>query len=154
MANDARSRNLPLLTDEEVEERRPVFLAGIAQYNDGYFFEAHETWEELWLQSPWPFRRFLQGLIQIAAAFVHLVRHEYPGTIRLLDEALAKLEDASMVMGVDVKRLIAETRRARDELVELGLERFEQWDESRIPQIRFVTKHSTDVTLGDRPAGR
>ncbi len=155
MTKEARPRNLPLFTDAEVEERRPILLAGVAQYNAGYFFEAHETWEELWLQSPWPFRQFLQGLIQLAAAFVHLMRREYPGTIRLLDEALAKLQVASLAMDIDLKRLVADARRARDQLVALGPERFEQWDQSRIPQIRFVgsSKQSADATLGERPAG-
>jgi hypothetical protein len=138
MAKETRPRNLPLFTDEEVEERRPVLLAGIQQYNAGYFFEAHETWEELWLQSPWPFRQFLQGLIQLAAAFVHLVRHEYPGVIRLLDEALAKIEEGSMTMGVDGSRLAKEVRAARDELASLGPERFEEWDQQRIPHIRLI----------------
>jgi predicted metal-dependent hydrolase len=138
MAKEARPRNLPLLTEEEVAERRPVLLAGVAQYNGGFFFEAHETWEELWLQSPWPFRRFLQGLIQLAAAFVHLMRHEYPGTVRLLNEALAKLQDASVTAGIDANRLVAEARRAREELAALGPERFEQWDQSNIPQIRLL----------------
>jgi len=138
MAKEARPRNLPLFTDEEVEERRPVLLAGVQQYNSGYFFEAHETWEELWLQSPWPFRQFLQGLIQLAAAFVHLMRHEYPGVIRLLDEALAKIEDGSMTMGVDAQRLAREVRAVRDELAALGPERLEEWDKQRIPKIRFV----------------
>src|SRR3990172_4439941 len=115
MGKEARPRNLPLLTDEEVEARRPILLAGIEQYNSGYFFQAHETWEELWLQSPWPFRQFLQGMIQLAAAFVHLVRHEHPGVIRLLDEALAKIEDASMTMGVDTQRLATQARAAPHE---------------------------------------
>ncbi len=137
MAKEARPRNLPLLTEEQVEKRRPVLLAGLAQYNSGFFFEAHETWEELWLQSPWPFRRFLQGLIQLAAAFVHLMRHEYPGTIRLLNEALAKLQDAPVTAGIDAEWLVAEARRARDELAALGPERFERWDQSSIPQIRL-----------------
>jgi hypothetical protein len=138
MAKEARPRNLPLLTEEEVAERRPVLLAGVAQYNGGFFFEAHETWEELWLQSPWPFRRFLQGLIQLAAAFVHLMRHEYPGTIRLLNEALAKLQDAPVAAGIDAGRLVVAARRARDELAALGPDRFEQWDQSSIPQIHLV----------------
>ena len=31
----APPRNLPLLTEAEVEERRPILLSGIQQYNDG-----------------------------------------------------------------------------------------------------------------------
>ena len=139
MAKEARSRNLPLLTEEEVAERRPVLLEGIRQYNDGYFFEAHETLEELWLQSPWPIRKFLQGLIQTAAAFVHLMRHEYPGTVGLLRAALEKLEGFPPdYMGLDVGRLVEEARRALDELGALGPERFEEWDQERIPRVHLV----------------
>ncbi len=138
MAKEARPRNLPLLTEAEVEERRPVLLRGIEQYNAGYFFEAHETWEELWLQSPSPVRNFLQGIIQLAAAFVHLMRHEYPGTIRLIGHALEKLEGFPPgYLGVDAARLVAEARRARDELGALGPERFEEWDRGGIPRIHL-----------------
>jgi len=59
---------------------------GIAEYNDGLFFEAHESWEEVWTGAPRALRPFYQGLIQVAAAFVHLGRGEYPGTHRLLKE--------------------------------------------------------------------
>ena len=137
MAKEARPRNLPLFTDEELLTRRAILLAGIEQYNAGYFFEAHETWEELWLQSPPPFREFLQGLIQLAAAFVHLMRREYPGTIRLLDEAIAKLQDPAVTMGIDAVALAAAVGRAREELAALGPERFEEWDQGRTPAIRL-----------------
>ena len=137
MAKEAHPRNLPLLTEAEVEERRPILLAGIEQYNDGYFFEAHETWEELWLQCPWPVRNFLQGIIQTAAAFVHMRRREYAGTVRLLGHALAKLETfPGEYMGIDVARLVTEARAALDELLALGPERFEEWD--NVPEIHLL----------------
>lgn len=139
MAKTAPARNQPLLTEEEVDERRHILLAGLQQYNGGYFFEAHETWEALWLPSPWPIRNFLQGLIQVAAGFVHLMRREYPGTIGLLGHALEKLEGfPDEYLGIDAARLVAETRRARDELASLGREGLEEWDQSRIPRIHLV----------------
>jgi hypothetical protein len=143
MPKEARPRNLPLFTEEEVEERRHVLLAGVEQFNGGYFFEAHETWEDLWVQSPLPVRTFLQGLIQAAAAFVHLMRHEYPGTAGLLSAALAKLEDfPAGYQGIDTARLVADVRLARDELAELGPERFEEWDRTRIPKVHLVERSS------------
>jgi predicted metal-dependent hydrolase len=141
MAKEARPRNLPLFTAQELEERRPILLAGISQYNDGNFFEAHETWEDVWLQTPLPTRDHLQGLIQVAAAFVHLVRHEYPGIVRLLDAALEKLHGApDELLGVDARRFEADVRRARDELAALGAERFESWDRARIPRIHLLAR--------------
>lgn len=134
----AAARNRPLLTEAEVEERRHILLAGIEQYNDGYFFQSHETWEELWIPSPWPIRDFLQGLIQMAAAFVHLMRHEYPGTVRLLSAAIEKLETfPAGYMAVDVATLTSQARAARDELEALGPSRFEEWDQSAIPRIQL-----------------
>ena len=135
----APERNRPLLTEEEVKERRHILLEGIEQYNDGYFFEAHETWEELWLPSPWPIRQFLQGLIQVAAGFVHLMRHEYPGTVRLLGYALEKLEEfPDDYLGLDVARLRRDVEQARDEIEALGPERYEEWDQTRIPKMHLL----------------
>jgi len=139
MPKEARPRNLLLLTEDELEERRPVLLKGVEEFNDGFFFEAHEVWEDLWYQCPLPGRTFLQGLIQLAAAFVHFVRREYPGTLGLLDAAIEKLGPfAPAYLGIDVARLAADIARARTELVELGAGRFEAWDLERVPRIHLV----------------
>src|SRR5512145_2639201 len=47
---------------------------GVALFNDGSFFEAHDVWEDAWRESEGDVRLFLQGLIQIAAGFVKLQR--------------------------------------------------------------------------------
>ena len=63
------------------------------EFNDGYFFESHETLEDLWMVTPLPERTLFQGIIQVAAAFVHVARGEYPGIFKLLDAAREKLEE-------------------------------------------------------------
>ena len=67
------------------------FRRGIALFNARKFFEAHEAWEELWLVEPEPEKTFLQGLIQLAAAFHHHGRGNSRGTQSLLAAGLAKL---------------------------------------------------------------
>ena len=50
-------------------------------FNQGRFYEAHDVLEQLWLpQRTRPGAKFYKGLIQLAAAFVHLQRHcaKYP----------------------------------------------------------------------------
>jgi uncharacterized protein len=42
---------------------------GLRWYDAGEFFAAHEAWESRWLESKEPEKTFLQGLIQVAAAF-------------------------------------------------------------------------------------
>ena len=97
-------RNEPLLTPERAHGP-PLgeFYQALEEFNDGYYFESHETLEDLWMVTPLPERQFFQGVIQLAAAFVHFARGEYPGIIKLLDAALDKLQDfAPSVPGVDV----------------------------------------------------
>jgi uncharacterized protein len=65
---------------------------GISQFNAHDFWHAHESWEQLWLESNGGRREFLQGLIQLAAAYHHVKRGTFRGAIRLFDAALRRLE--------------------------------------------------------------
>ncbi len=65
---------------------------GLALYRAGEFFAAHEAWESVWLVSPEPQKTFLQGLIQVAAAFHHWERNNPQGTALLLEAALRRLQ--------------------------------------------------------------
>ncbi len=136
---DAPFKNQPLLTLDELALRLDEFVRSVDQFNRAYYFESHETLEDLWMVTPWPERQFFQAVIQMAAAFVHFVRGEYPGIIKLLDGALEKLLPfPPETFSVDVAALIAEVTRARDEIATLGIERFRDWDEQRRPRIEFI----------------
>ena len=65
---------------------------GLRCFHSGAFFEAHEHWESVWLAAQEPEKTFLQGLIQVAAAFHHFQRGNYAGTISLLRSALRRLD--------------------------------------------------------------
>src|SRR5271168_3967813 len=65
---------------------------GLRLYQEGEFFAAHEAWESAWLESQEPEKMFLQGLIQVTAAFHHLQRNNPLGTARLFERALSRLE--------------------------------------------------------------
>jgi predicted metal-dependent hydrolase len=69
-----------------------LFRKGLEAFNSGHFFEAHEHWEEVWLKTLDPEKAFLQGLIQIAAAFHHYSRENRQGTQNLLRAGLTKVE--------------------------------------------------------------
>ena len=62
---------------------------GLRLYDAGDFFRAHEEWESVWLLSQEPEKTFLQGLIQVTAAFHHLQRNNPVGAVRLFKAALA-----------------------------------------------------------------
>jgi predicted metal-dependent hydrolase len=64
---------------------------GLRLYEAGDFFTAHEAWESVWLGAPEPEKTFLQGLIQVTAAFHHLQCNNPLGTVLLLQGALRRL---------------------------------------------------------------
>src|ERR1700693_4285149 len=65
---------------------------GLRLYDAGEFFTAHEAWESVWLKVPEPEKTFLQGLIQVTAAFHHLQRNNPLGAVLLLQAALRRLD--------------------------------------------------------------
>jgi hypothetical protein len=88
-------------------------VAGLAAYERGDFFLAHEDLEPAWMgSSDVAERAVLQGLIKLAAAYVHAVRGNPRGVERNLDGARQRLlepgaaEAAAGIDGLDVAGLV------------------------------------------------
>lgn len=73
---------------------------GVRLFNARKFFEAHEALEALWLNARGEEKVFLHGLVQVAAAFHHFVRHNPAGFRSLLEKGLGKLEAFGETKGV------------------------------------------------------
>ena len=67
------------------------FREGLAHFNATEFWEAHESWETLWLAAESDAKQFLQGLIQVAAAYHHVKRGTLAGAPRLFEAGMRKL---------------------------------------------------------------
>lgn len=75
----------------QTHEKHERFERGLAHFNARRFFEAHEVWEEIWLVENEPAKTFLQGIIQIAAAFHHYLRENSEGAESLLAAGIVKI---------------------------------------------------------------
>lgn len=88
------------------------FVEGIQLFNARKFWEAHEAWETIWLEAESDLDQYLQGLIQIAAAYHHIQRRTYRGAPRLFAAALKRLEAFPLICcGVDRTEVDAAARR-------------------------------------------
>jgi uncharacterized protein len=76
----------------EFDWAQGALAEGLRCYQAREFFAAHEAWESVWLGAKEPEKTFLQGLIQVTAAFHHLQRNNLRGTASLLQAALGRLE--------------------------------------------------------------
>jgi hypothetical protein len=95
-------------------DRRHAFDEATAAYERGDFFEAHELLEPAWMGTDDLAERALhQGLIKLAAGFVHGVRGNPLGIAKNLGGARDHLTraigtDAEAWSGLDLGRLVAE----------------------------------------------
>ncbi len=67
------------------------FFRGLEEFNGERFFEAHEVLEDLWHEYREPDRKFIQGIIQIAAGFYHIQSCNLKGAVSQLAKGNEKL---------------------------------------------------------------
>lgn len=92
---------------------KSLFIQGIEDFNRQLFFEAHDAWEELWMETRGERRLFYQGLIQTAVGFYHLSNANYKGGCSQLGKGLAKVERyLPSFHGIDTQALVLTIRRA------------------------------------------
>lgn len=93
---------------------------GRRHYDAGQFFAAHEAWESVWLEASGAEKRFLQALIQVAAAFHHYQRSNAKGTALLLRAALSRLESCPTRFGGISVSLLRDDIRQCLQVLECG----------------------------------
>jgi len=87
----------------------PLYLQGIAHFNACDFFEAHETWEELWKEYSGELRLFYKGLIQAAVALHHFGNGNIRGAKKVYLSSRNYLEKYRPVCrGLDLEKFLAE----------------------------------------------
>ena len=93
------------LSEAEVEE---ALGQGIALFDAGAFWEAHEAWETGWHRAPPTERDLFQGLIHAAAACLHHSRGNGWGLHRQRERMRRRLgRFGSRHRGIDLARLVA-----------------------------------------------
>ena len=92
---------------------REALSRGIELFNARRFWEAHEAWEEAWLELEGDEKLFVQGLIQVAAGYYKATVQDQPrGCVKLLTAGLEKLAPLPPgFLGVETARFLPEVRR-------------------------------------------
>jgi len=89
-----------------------AYLEFIRLFNQQQFFEAHEVLELLWKEEKGSPRLFYQGLIQLAAVFVHLEKQNHEGARRLFQTASAYLQPyGTAYLGLNPAAVLAEIQK-------------------------------------------
>ena len=105
------TRERPQAVDARDWQTARAYLRGVDLFNHGFYWEAHEAWEELWLACGrhGPAATFLKALIKLAAAGVKVREEKSEGVRSHARRALALLDQlgsTQQYMGIDVGELI------------------------------------------------
>ncbi len=87
--------------EKDIAIRRAVLL-----FNDEKYWQAHEVLEYVWKNATGNEKEILNGIILVAAAFVHYQKDEHDVCISILERAIKKLDQASGIYhGIDTNRI-------------------------------------------------
>jgi predicted metal-dependent hydrolase len=112
---------------------RSSLVAGLELFNAQKFWHAHEAWERDWLHAEGDLKVFLQGLIQLAAAYHHVQRGTFRGGVRLFDAALSKLATFPVhFFGIDRAEVVACAEKHR-----ASVAKGEHIDGGELPKFRY-----------------
>ena len=92
-ADALRQHGIQKFADPQPPESPPELRRAIEQFNGGEFWECHETLEDVWRETPYPFRLFYHAVIKTAVGFHHLSVHNRHG-------ARVKLRDGVELLGL------------------------------------------------------
>jgi predicted metal-dependent hydrolase len=127
---------------DEASPFDPLYLKGIEYFNVCDFFEAHETWEELWTEYRGPGRKYYQGLIQAAVALHHFGNGNIRGAKKVYLTSRRYLEEyGSRYEGLDLEAFLAQYEACFAEVLA---------NEDEFPKIEIVADLIPEIHLAAR----
>jgi uncharacterized protein len=101
----------PLASYEEIMERYmekdEAIMRAVQLFNDERYWEAHESLEYVWKDATGTEKEILNGIILVAAAFVHHEKDELDICVSILRRAKRKLDQTSdEYYGINISKVV------------------------------------------------
>ena len=80
------------MSAEEENNKRDLFLKGIKAFNNRSYYDAHEYWEDLWIDYRLKDAKLIQGLIQLSVGYFHITNLNINGAKSMFGKCLPKLD--------------------------------------------------------------
>ena len=118
----------------------PAFILSLQQLSQGHYWEAHESLEAIWLDTPYPLKLFYYALIKLAVGLLHLERRNQGAATSQLGPAIQYLSPFTPAfLGLQTDTLMKE---AADRLALLrstdSRDTAKMWEEiENLPRMAF-----------------
>ena len=99
-----------------MQNEKDIFKKGVLAFNEKRFYDAHEYWEDLWVNHKLKDAKFIQGLIQLAVSYFHLFNQNLNGARSMIRKSRGKFDSFETVRGINVLDLIDEIKRVDEHM--------------------------------------
>lgn len=114
----------------------PQARQGLRLFNAGEYFEAHEALEDAWNAEEGDARNLYQGILQVAVTYLHILRGNYSGALKVHERSMSWLNGLPDVCkGVQVSQLRIDAKKVMEEVQRLGPERLGEFDRALLKPV-------------------
>lgn len=118
----------------------PAAVEGIALFDAGQYWEAHEALETAWRAEPGPARHLYQGILQVGVVYLQIERNNFIGMAKMFERCKKWLAPwPAVCRGVDVDQLRVDVAAAVAAAGELGPGNLAGFDRSLFKKIQRVS---------------
>ena len=111
---------------------------GVALFNQGDYFAAHEALEDAWRAEREPIRDLYRGILQVGVAYYHLLNGNYIGARKMLLRCRQWLDPfPALCRGCDVEKLRQDAYRVEAELIRLGAGGLASFDRRQLKPVHL-----------------
>lgn len=116
---------------------------GITLFNNQDYFEAHDYFEDKWLEAGPKERKFLQGLVQVSVGSFHLISGNKKGALSQYTKAYRKFRKYfSPYEGVDLLALTNQLKVLIDDLRLFFDGNLDEIDLQKLPSLIYLDTSS------------
>ncbi|MEE2858374.1 MAG: DUF309 domain-containing protein [Candidatus Neomarinimicrobiota bacterium] len=101
-------------------DEKDIFDKGVLAFNEKRFYDAHEYWEDLWVNHKLKDAKFIQGLIQLAVSYFHLFNQNLNGARSMMRKSMGKFDSFDMARGINILDLVDEIKRANEHINDIN----------------------------------
>lgn len=118
----------------------PQALVGLELFNQGAYFEAHEALETAWREESGPTRDLYRGILQVAVAYHHILRGNYPGAIKLFQRCRQWLAPfPNTCNGINLLQFRQDFEHVEAEILRLGPQGIVHFSPNLLKAIQYNT---------------
>lgn len=112
---------------------------GLALFNQGQYFEAHEELEHAWNGDDGPGRELYRAILQVGVAYLQIERGNFKGAHKMLLRVRQWLDPLpARCRGVDVAQLRRDAQAVHEALRQIGPEDITEFDRSLFKPIFWI----------------